>query len=66
VTLWQGEVEEMAVRLFDLQEVSATCTYSTVRGALKTAVEILELLLAPGDNSGGFLGHVVFDPCPRR
>jgi len=64
--LWQGDGEEMAVHLCDLQAVSATCTYSTVRETLKIAVEILELLLAPGDNSGGFLGHVVFDPCPRR
>ena len=45
-----------------------TCKPSvpSVRETLKIAVKILELLLAPGDNSGGFLGHVVFDPCPRR
>jgi hypothetical protein len=62
--MWQGEGEEMAHRLCDLQDVSVTCSQSVT--TLKDAVEILELLLAPGDNSGGFLGHVVFDPWPRR
>jgi hypothetical protein len=66
VATWQGKSEEMAVGLCDLQAVSAACTYGRSVTTLKISVEILELLLAPGDNSGGFLGHVVFDPCPRR
>jgi hypothetical protein len=64
--MWQGEGEEMAVRLCDLKAVSATCTYSLCMTTIKIAVEIFEMLLAHCDNSGGFLGHVVFDPCPRR
>jgi hypothetical protein len=66
VTMWLGEGEEMAHCLCDLQADSATCTYSRSVTTLKVAAEILELLLAPGDNSGSFLGHVVFGPCPRR
>jgi len=66
VAIWQGEGEEMAYRLCDLQAVSATYRYSRSVTTLKAAMEILELLLAPGDNSGGFLEHVVYDPCPTR